>query len=176
MSKSRGWTRDEIAKIIRHAYGPLDRVLASSGTKDGGLDLIWEDLTPIYRTKDGGLTLDPDPGDTVACAVLRVYRGSPESYLAFITPEAFNALQVYGRTWAKLRGHLPRPKDPIFLVQTGVRKNASTEILRDRVDRMAVKAGLRGDKRGKRYKIPSMNDFRVSGTRRARSPSPASRP
>ena len=65
----------------------------------------------------------------MACAVLRVYRGSPESYLAFITPEAFEALQVYGRTWADLRGHLPGPKEPIFLVQTGARKNASTKIL-----------------------------------------------
>ena len=164
MSESRGWTREEISMLLNHAHGPLDRalvlVLASSGMRAGGLDLNWEDLTPIYRTKDGGLTLDPGPDDTVACATLHVYRGSPESYLAFITPEAFNALQVYGRTWAKLRGHLSRPKDPIFLVQTGARKNASTKILRDRVDRMAVKAGLRGDKRGKRYEVPSMNGFR----------------
>ena len=164
ISESRGWTREEISMMLKHAHGPLDRalvlVLASSGMRAGGLDLIWEDLTPIYRTKDGSLTLDPDPGDTVACAVLRVYRGSPEGYLAFITPEAFSALQVYGHTWAKLRGHLPRPKDPIFLVQTGARKNASTKILRDRVDRMAAKAGLRGDKRGKRFSVPSMNGFR----------------
>ena len=162
ISESRGWTREEISMLLNHAHGPLDRVLvlASSGMRAGGLDLNWEDLTPIYRTKDGGLTLDPDPGDKVACATLHVYRGSPERYLAFITPEAFNALQVYGRTWAKLRGHLPRPKAPIFLVQTGARKNASTKILRDRVDRMAVKAGLRGDKIGKRFSVPSMNGFR----------------
>ena len=164
VSESRGWTREEISMMLKHAHGPLDRalvlVLASSGMRAGGLDLIWEDLTAIYRAKDDSLTLDPDPDDTVACAVLRVYRGSSESYLAFITPEAFNALQVYGRTWAKMRGHLPGPKDPIFLVQTGARKNASTKILRDRVDRMAVKAGLRGDKLGKRFSVPSMNGFR----------------
>jgi len=162
VSESRGWTREEISTMLKHAHGPLDRalvlVLASSGVRAGGLDLIWEDITPIYRAEDGGLTLDPGPDDTVACAVLRVYRGSPESYLAFITPEAFNALQVYGRTWAKLRGHLPGPKDPIFLVQTGA--SASAKILRDRVDRMAVKAGLRGDKLGKRFSVPSMNGFR----------------
>ena len=126
-----------------------------------GLDLIWEDLTPVYGTKDGGLVLDPGAeGGKVACAVVRVYRGSPDRYLAFITPEAFDALQVYGRTWAGLRGHLPEPKDPIFLVQTGARKNASTKILRDRVDRMAAKAGLRGAKRGKRFDVPVMNGFR----------------
>ena len=57
-------------------------------------------------------------------------------------------------------GRLPRPKDPIFLVQTGTHKNASTKILRDRVAKMAAKAGLRGDKRGKRHEVPVMNGFR----------------
>ena len=130
--ESRGWSREEISMMLRYAHGPLDRVLvlASSGMRAGGLDLIWDDLTPTYAMKDGSLKLDPGAeGSSVACAVLRVYRGSPESYLAFITPEAFEALQVYGRTWADLRGHLPGPKEPIFLVQTGARKNASTKIL-----------------------------------------------
>ena len=163
--ESRGWTREEISMMLKYAHGPLDRalvlVLASSGMRAGGLDLIWDDLTPIYSMKDGSLALDPGAdGGSVACAVLRVYRGSPESYLAFITPEAFDALQVYGRTWTELRCHLPRPRDPIFLVQTGARKNASTKILRDRVNRMATKAGLRGTKRGKRFEIPVMNGFR----------------
>ena len=164
MSESRGWTREEIAKIIRHAHGPMERalvlVLASSGMRAGGLDLTWEDLTPIYRAADGSLTLDPDPNDTVACAALHVYRGSPESYLAFITPESFNALQEYGRAWADMRCHLPRPKDPVFIVQTGTHKSASTKVLRDRVARIATKAGLRGDKRGKRHEVPVMNGFR----------------
>lgn len=164
MPESRGWTREEIAKMIRHAHGPMERalvlVLASSGMRAGGLDLTWEDLTPIYRAADGSLTLDPDTNDTVACAALHVYRGSPESYLAFITPESFNALQEYGRAWADMRCHLPRPKDPVFIVQTGTHKGASTKVLRDRVARIATKAGLRGDKRGKRHEVPIMNGFR----------------
>lgn len=162
--ESRGWTRDEIAKMLRHAHGPMERalvlVLASSGMRAGGLDLNWDDLTPIYRTGDGGLTLDPGPDDAVACAVLRVYRGSPERYLAFITPEAFGALQEYGHTWTKMRRHMPRPEDPIFLVQSGAHKNASIKILRDRVTRMATKAGLRGPKQSKRFDVPIMNGFR----------------
>ncbi|MXX21491.1 MAG: integrase [Cenarchaeum sp. SB0661_bin_35] len=165
MADSRGWTRQEIALMLKHAHGPLDRalvlVLASSGMRAGGLDLIWEDLTAVYRMADGSLVLDPGKDDSsVACAVLRVYRGSPESYLAFITPEAFDALQVYGRTWVKQRCHLPRPKDPIFLVQNGAHKNASVKILRDRVARMATKAGLRGAKESKRFEVPAMNGFR----------------
>lgn len=162
---SRGWTRDEIAKMMRYAHGPMERalvlVLASSGIRAGGLDLHWEDLTAVYRMGDNSLKLDPGSEDSVvACAVLHVYRGSAESYLAFITPEAFDALQEYGRTWAELRGRLPRPKDPIFLVQKGVHRNASAKILRDRVIRMATKAGLRGAKQSKRFEVPIMNGFR----------------
>ena len=165
ITDSRGWTREEIALMLKHAHGPLDRalvlVLASSGMRAGGLDLIWEDLTAVYRMPDGNLVLDPEKNDgSVACAVLRVYRGSPESYPAFITPEAFDALQVYGRTWTKQRCRLPRPKDPIFLVQNGSHKNASVKILRDRVARMATKAGLRGVKESKRFEVPAMNGFR----------------
>lgn len=165
MSESRGWTRDEISLMLKYARGPLDRalvlVLASSGMRAGGLNLIWEDLTPIYRINDGSLVLGPENNDgSVACAVLRVYRGSPESYLAFITPEAFDALQVYGHTWAELRHQPPNPKDPIFLVQRGAYGRASTKILRDRVVRMATKAGLRRTKTSKRFEVPIMNGFR----------------
>lgn len=165
VSESRGWTRDEISLMLKHAHGPLDRalvlVLASSGMRAGGLNLIWEDLTPIYRINDGSLALDRADNDGgVACAVLRVYRGSPESYLAFITPEAFDALQVYGRTWAELRHRPPNSKDPIFLVQRGLHGMASTKILRDRVVRMAADAGLRRTKTSKRFEVPIMNGFR----------------
>ena len=39
------------------------------------------------------------------CAVPRVYRGSPECYTAFITPEAHRALQECGRdTYGELMG------------------------------------------------------------------------
>lgn len=165
VADSRGWTRDEIALMLKYARGPLDRalvlVLASSGVRAGGLNLIWEDLTPVYRMADGNLVLDPGKEDcSVACAVLRIYRGSPEKYMAFITPEAFDALQVYGRVWVKIRCHLPRPKDPIFVVQSGIHRGASLKILRDRVDRMITKAELRGAKKGKRFEVPAMNGFR----------------
>ena len=165
MADSRGWTREEIALMLKHAHGPLDRalvlVLASSGVRVGGLDLIWEDLTPVYRMADGSIVLDPGKDDSsVACAVLRIYRGTSEKYLAFITPEAFDALQVYGRIWAKMRCHLPRPKDPIFVVQRGTYAGASIKILRDRINRMIRKAELRGIKKGRRYEVPVMNGFR----------------
>ena len=102
---SRGYTREEIARMLRHSRDTMGRalvlVLASSGVRLGGLDLNWEDLVPAYRV-DGRLVLDPGVNnDDIACAMLHVYRGSAESYTSFITPEAFEALSEYGLMWAK---------------------------------------------------------------------------
>ena len=79
-------------------------LLASSGMRAGAPhQLNWGDLTPIYRNGDR-LTLDPGEGSDVACAMLEVYRGSAESYAAFITLEAFAALQEYARVWSGRMG------------------------------------------------------------------------
>ena len=124
VAASRGWTRDEIGAMSRHASDSMERavvlVLASSGMRAGGLDLEWRDLTPVYRTGDK-LLLDPGAeGHDIACAMLEVYRGSAESYVTFITPEAYDALQEYGRAWAGRMGRMPNPKDPMFLTKKGL--------------------------------------------------------
>ena len=166
MAESRGWTRGEIGKMIRHAHDPMERalvlVLASSGIRSGGLDLNWGDLVPIYRVR-GGLVLDPGAEDgEVACAMLQVYRGSSESYVTFVTPEAYRALREYGRMWERLMGRQPRPKDPVFLVTQGAPRRASYRSVRKRVDRMIEDAGLRegGAAGARRNEVPLMNGFR----------------
>ena len=57
--------------------------------------------------------------------MLQVYSGSAEGYTTFITPEAYGALQEYGRMWAQHMGRQPRHKDPMFLVTRGLPKRAS---------------------------------------------------
>ena len=83
----------------------------------------------MYRTPDGRLWMDdrgagrnddngdggnepPSKGSELACAKLQIYRGSSESYPAFITPEAYYALLDYRRDWATSGGRNPRPGDP----------------------------------------------------------------
>ena len=159
-----GWTRDEIAKMLLYARGTQDRaiilVLASSGMRAGALTpLNWGDITPVYKT-DGKLTMDPSKGE-LACAALEVYGGSKEQYTAFITPEAFGALQEYGRTWAGIMGRPARAKDPIFTVtRAGMLVRASHVIMVKRVRQMVDGAGLHQGKRGKMFHVPLMNGFR----------------
>ncbi|RNJ78238.1 MAG: integrase, partial [Nitrosopumilus sp. H13] len=46
VSESRGWSRDEIQKMLKFARGPMDRAIvliaASSGMRAGGFDLDWD--------------------------------------------------------------------------------------------------------------------------------------
>ena len=161
-----GWTRQEISRMMGNTRGALDRalilVLASSGVRAGALsDLNWGDLTPVYRVGDK-LTLDPDEeGGEVTCAMLEIYRGSSEGYTAFITPEAFSALQKYGREWSGAMSRQARPDDPMFLMTRGLPTRASYQSLRERVGWIVRKAGLHdGIKRGKRHRVPLMNGFR----------------
>ena len=164
ISKSRGWTREEIARMLKHTRGIRDRaivlLLASSGVRAGALhQLNWGDLTPIYRNGDE-LTLDPGEGSDVACAMLNVYRGSSESYMAFITPEAFAALQEYALDWVERMGRQAGPDDPLFVMLRYSPKRATKRTIRKRVIDAVKRARLRGSRDGRMHRVPLMNGFR----------------
>ncbi len=166
VAASRGWTREEIGAMVTHSRDSMERavvlVLASSGMRAGGLDMEWRDITPVYRAGDR-LLLDPGAeGHDIACAMLEVYRGSTESYVTFITPEAYDALREYGRAWAERMGRMPDPKDPVFLIKKGPPKRASYKVLGQLLDKTAARAGLRGGraKQARRFDVPLMNGFR----------------
>ena len=164
MPDSMGWTRAEIARMLRHTRDAWDRalvlVLASSGMRAGAPhQLNWGDLTPIYRN-GGKLTLDPGEGSEVACAMLKVYRGSAEEYAAFITPEAFAALQEYARSWSVRMGRQARPEDPMFIVMRYAPRRATQTAIQRRVAGVVHQAGLRDGKSGKMHRVPLMNGFR----------------
>lgn len=162
---TKGWTREEISAILGQARDPMDRavvlLLASSGVRLGGLNMTWGDLTPIYL-KDGHLTEDPGDGGEVACLALNVYAGSPERYTAFATPEAYRAIQEYGRMWADLMNRQPGPKDHLFLATKLLPRRASEPAIAKRVRRMAAKAGLRdpASKSGSRFETQLVHGFR----------------
>ena len=166
MPTSAGWVREDISRMLVYTRDPMDRaiilVLASSGVRVGALDqLNWDDLTPVYRVDDK-LTVDAgETGGEVACAALEIYRGSSENYTAFITPEAFAALQEYGRVWSKAMYHQAGPSDPIFLTGRGPPGRTTQAAIQKRIGQVVERAGLRGrGGRGRMYNIPLMNGFR----------------
>ena len=170
MDKSRDWTRAEIAKMLEHARDEMERalilVLASSGARIGGLvDLNWGDLTAVYWSGDE-MTLDPGAEDAeIACVAMKVYSGSAEDYMAFMTPEAYKALQAYGPAWVKRMERVSKESDPIWLTRKRYPGRASDKVLRQAIGKAAVRAGLRVPmtkpvRKGMKHEVPIMNGFR----------------
>lgn len=163
IQESHGWTREEIRTMLRFCDGPIERaiilVAASSGMRLGGLEMKWDHVRPIYHGKKG---LSFEHGTEVACATVSVYSGTSSAYPAFITPEAYAALQDYSMVWTQDVGRAPAPDDPVFKKSGSAAAAADTSALKRRIDKIAKKAGLRENdrKQERRYDVPIMNGFR----------------
>jgi len=168
-SEGRGYTRLEIQKMLNFAKGALDRaiilVASSSGIREGGLVLQWEDLRPVYRVKDKlffEITESEIDAATIVCAVITIYRKSNEVNYAFITPEAYNALMDYRLTWFKEIGRQPKDNDPIFKNAGSIPTHLSGAGIKARMYRVAKSSGVWLSPKGgsRRAEIPIMNGFR----------------
>ena len=87
-SNDRAPTLDEIKKLIEYPdrrIRPIIFVMCSSGIRLGAWDYLkWKDVVPIH-----------DEENEIIAAKLVVYRGEPEEYYSFITPEAYNAVKEW---------------------------------------------------------------------------------
>lgn len=165
--EGRGWTKEEIQKMLKFAKGSIDRAIvliaASSGIRGGGFELKWQDVCPVYKV-DNHLTMEIKEGKNseLVCAMLKVYSGSNEQYPAFITPEAYLALMDYKTEWIREVGREMKPTEPIFKKEGDLPRPASPTSIKKRVARMARAAKLRPPlpKGQRRYEVPIMNGFR----------------
>ena len=78
---------DEIKKLLNYTdrrLKPAILVMMSSGIRLGAWNYLrWGDITPIQKD------------DKIVAAKMIVYRGEPDQYTTFITPEAYQALNGY---------------------------------------------------------------------------------
>ena len=77
-------------------------------------------------------------------AALRIYRGDPESYFSFITPEACMYLDMYREKWGRDVGACPKAGDPLLgtAVQIAA-KRLNAKGVKARITGLASGAGLR---------------------------------
>ena len=77
-------------------------------------------------------------------AALRIYRGDPESYSSFITPEACMYPDMYREKWGRDVGAYPKAGDPLLrtAVQTAV-KGLNAKGVKARITGLASGVGLR---------------------------------
>jgi len=172
---SRGWTRQEIKKLLNHANAQDScavLIASSSGIRLGAFDFLWGDVKPVYFN-DGkflfesyDVTESVDKECKVVCAIIKVYRDAKESYYAFITPETYDSVLEYKQTWIQKTGFEPRDEDPFFVRNVRVKKQKFVSLsesgLSSRILRLSKYAGLRNPlAQGKRrHNVPLMNGFR----------------
>jgi len=138
ISNDRAYTRQEIQRMLQVATDITDQIILLLFSS-GGFRLeswnyfTWKDVV-FFRNKD----------NSYKGAGLLVYRGDPESYWTFITPEACKALELYREKWKSDIGVYPKPDDPLIKAErypTIHRLNHKG--VRKRVDNIVTSIGLR---------------------------------
>ena len=134
----RAYSRAELQGMMEAARDLTDKVIltvfSSAGFRVEAWEyLCWQDVT-FFRNGDGSFK----------GAALRIYRGDPESYFTFVTPEACGYLDMYREKWKRDNGSHPRPADPLLKtsVQIAV-KRLDAKGVKVRVTKLASAVGLR---------------------------------
>ncbi len=156
-SDDRAYTKEEIQNMLEHCTDIVDKLIILMFSSAGFRLEAWD----YFCWKD--IVFFPDENNDYKGAALRVYRGDPEEYWTFITPEACKILQLYKEEWKSRFLKYPKDEDPLIasakfdfphrLHQKGVRA---------RVDKIVTKIGLREQhKKGqRRFEVKLDHGFR----------------
>ncbi len=152
-SRDRAYTREELKAMLAGSTGLTDKVIvllfSSGGFRVGAWDYFcWEDLVPVGEPPEG--------------AALRVYRGYPEEYWTFVTPEAYGTVGLYRKEWKHRFGREPRGSDPLLVsVRYDEPVRLGSNSVKARVSKLVARVGLRppGDRR-RRHEVSLDHGFR----------------
>jgi len=139
-SSDRAYTREEIQKMLKLSKDITDEIILLMFSSAGFRLEAWN----YFTWKDIVFFRDEDHDGGFTGAALLVYRGDPESYWTFVTPETCRVLDIYREKWKSDIGRYPKLDEPLIkstrsmiihrLNQKGVRK---------RVEKLASEIGLR---------------------------------
>ncbi|WP_268543692.1 integrase [Candidatus Nitrosotenuis cloacae] len=167
--KGRAYTSEEISSMLKFGNGAIDRaimlVAASSGIRVGGFNLSWGDIRPVYKIGDKltfEITESEQAAATIACAIITIYKNTPDEYPGFITPEAYESIQDYKKEWIQQIGKEPKPEEPLFKKDGAFVRILPPNAIRARIDDVLKRAGMRTPlvKGKRRHEVPAMNGFR----------------
>lgn len=153
----RAYTKEEIRRMLEVSHDITDKIIILMSSS-GGFRLeswnyfMWKDIV-FFQNENG----------SYKGAGLLVYRGDPESYWTFLTPECCNALATYREVWNSKTGRYPKPDDPLLKAVkfSNVRKLNAFGVKR-RLDKIVRKIGLRDRllPGKKRYDVQLAHGFR----------------
>jgi len=156
-SDDRAYTKEEIQKMLEHCTDVIDKLIILMFSSAGFRLEAWD----YFCWKDIVLFQDEDKHYTGAA--LRVYRGDPEEYWTFITPEACKILMLYKEEWKSKFLRYPNDDDPLLAsTRFDVPHRLHQKGVRARVDKIVTKIGIRDQlKKGKRrFEVQLDHGFR----------------
>jgi len=173
-TKNRGYTKDEIRKMLEYAKGTIDKsivlMLSSSGMRVGALtEITWKDVKPVYeidgKFREFDEVLESEmPKAKLVCAIVVIYKGSSSEGFAFISPEAYDSLMTWKSEYKKMVMHTPKDDYPIFINVKDPQKRTAQSIysLGRRIDNLLERSELATKlaKGIRRRTTPRMNGFR----------------
>jgi len=157
VTEDRAYTREELQRMIEASPTITDKLIiqifSSAGFRLEAWDYFtWKDVIP-FKNDDGSFK----------GAALLVYRGDPESYWTFITPEACQTLENYKQVWKEEVNQYPKPDDPLLkAVRFSSVRRLYAKGARHRLEKIVKKIGLRQrlPETKKRHEIPLDHGFR----------------
>lgn len=168
INQGRGYSREEIKKLLEYSDS-IDTdfiILASSsgGLRVGTWDNIsWGDVFPVYEIAgEYKVELSQNESGRIVCAGMRVYRGTPDEYMALISIEAWKKLQEYKKIWISKIKKEPKDSDPLILERFTKPKSISALAVKMRIESLLVSSGIRTPlTEGKRrHTVPATHGFR----------------
>src|SRR6185437_3549336 len=149
--------REEIQRMLEVCNDVTDKVIVLMSSSGGFRVESWN----FFKWKDVVFFKNSD--GSFKGAALLVYRGDPEHYWTFITPESCKMLELYKELWKSQTGKYPMPDDPLLKI-TKQRKIIRLEApgVKRRLDKIVRKIGLRTSlPNGKRrYEVQLSHGFR----------------
>lgn len=153
----RAYTREEIQRMLEASPTITDKLIvilfSSCGFRVEAWDYFtWKDVE-IFKNDEGELL-----GGSIV-----VYKGDPESYTTYFTPEAAQYLEQYREVWKGDIGSYPKSNDPLIkTVRFRTVRRLNYKGIKNRVGKIVSKIGLRPPLRSgkKRHQIALDHGFR----------------
>ena len=165
-SEDRAYTREEIQQMLVHCTDITDRLIilmfSSGGFRLEAWDYFcWKDIVMLPAASAGSAASDGDV--EYRGAALRVYRGDPEEYWTFLTPEACKVIELYKKEWRSRFLRHPKGDDPLLAsARFDVPRRLHQKGIKARVNKIVTKIGLRDQMKAgtRRYEVKLDHGFR----------------
>ena len=138
ITDDRAYTREEIQRMLEASPTITDKLIIILFSACGFRVEAWD----YFTWKDVEIFKN-DEGELLGGSLL-VYRGDPESYATYFTPEAARYLEQYREVWKGDIGSYPKPSDPLIkTVRFRTVRRLNYKGIKNRVEKIVSKIGLR---------------------------------